>query len=921
MKDICNCCEGIEPTTPLAIANRPGLDALRYRAGTHATFLETMLARLSSSQYPALHKLTARNPSDPAIALLDAWATVADVLTFYQERLANEGFLRTATERRSVLELANLVGYAPRPGVTASVYLAYTVDENTKDEVVIPQGARAQSVPDPGELPQTFETSEELRARREWNALKPRLGRPHNLNNPEDANKIDTLYTQGIDMNLHPNDLLLFVFGKEKDKLIHRRIEKVEHLHSEKLTKLELQDAQSSTPKQAKSQKSAIQSRIEQITKDTGSITSYVVPITLELDPEVVKDSIYPAWRNANLHPPSVPQVFAFRVTASLFGHNAPKRLKIANGVPEEIPDFPIEEEGDQIYLDGSYEGILSDSWVIVENGQETYIIAKVTSPQHKISRAAYGIVGKTTFFTLSDPADGNVLNWYTDKKSFLKLRKVVVHVQSEELTLADEPIPASEPVGAYDTIFLDTLVEGLEIGRRLIVSGEQVIKGTTGVMGSELAILAAVKQRVFKKRLDDKIQTELTLVNRLAHRYKRDTVTIYANVVKATHGETRTEVLGSGDGSKALQAFTLKQPPLTYVAAPVPSGVESTLQVRVNDLQWHAADTLTGLSTNDRSFIIKTDDDGQTTVIFGNGQQGARLPTGVENVRAEYRSGIGKAGNVKARQISLLMTRPLGVKEVINPRPASGGADKESRDQARVSAPLAVMALDRLVSVQDYADFARIYAGVGKASATQLSASRRELVYVTIAGADDSLVDKHSDLYHNLVQALRRHGDPHQPLQVEIRELLVLFIQAGVRVLPDHRWESVEPQIRCALLDTFSFERRELGQDVLYAEVVSTIQAVKGVDYVDLDVLDAASRDDTLAFLAQNKQPDLLAFLASERKKRSGLQEGQPQPRKRIPVHLARLDAKRADGIAPAQLAFLSPDVPDTLILKEIPA
>ena len=44
---------------------------------------------------------------------------------------------------------------------------------------------------------------------------------------------------------------------------------------------------------------------------------------------------------------------------------------------------------------------------------------------------------------------------------------------------------------------------------------------------------------------------------------YKRDAVTIYGNVVKATHGETRNETLGSGDGSQALQSFMLKQPPL----------------------------------------------------------------------------------------------------------------------------------------------------------------------------------------------------------------------------------------------------------------------------------------------------------------------------------------------------------------------
>ena len=52
-----------------------------------------------------------------------------DVLAFYQERLANESFLRTATERRSILELARLIGYQPSPGVAASTWLAFTLQE------------------------------------------------------------------------------------------------------------------------------------------------------------------------------------------------------------------------------------------------------------------------------------------------------------------------------------------------------------------------------------------------------------------------------------------------------------------------------------------------------------------------------------------------------------------------------------------------------------------------------------------------------------------------------------------------------------------------------------------------------------------------------------------------------------------------
>ena len=186
--ETCGCCEGVQAVTPLPTANRPGLNSLSYRIGTHGAFLETMEARLGNMSWTVtdsngqstdirpLSGLTTRDRSDPAIALLDGWATVADVLTFYQERIANENYLRTATERRSVLELARLVGYSLRPGVAASVYLAYTVDDNQTQPVIIDPGARAQSIPaGPGELPQTFETADQLLARAEWSNLQARV--------------------------------------------------------------------------------------------------------------------------------------------------------------------------------------------------------------------------------------------------------------------------------------------------------------------------------------------------------------------------------------------------------------------------------------------------------------------------------------------------------------------------------------------------------------------------------------------------------------------------------------------------------------------------------------------------------------------------------------------------------------------------
>ena len=106
--DTCGCCE-LPASTPLLALNRPGLSAIAFRVGTYASFRQSMLQRIARMQ--ALSALQTRSDDDYAITLLDMWATVADVLTFYQERIANEGYLRTARLRDSVLRMARLLDY------------------------------------------------------------------------------------------------------------------------------------------------------------------------------------------------------------------------------------------------------------------------------------------------------------------------------------------------------------------------------------------------------------------------------------------------------------------------------------------------------------------------------------------------------------------------------------------------------------------------------------------------------------------------------------------------------------------------------------------------------------------------------------------------------------------------------------------
>jgi hypothetical protein len=217
----CGCCQGIAVATPLAAGNPPGQTRIAVRVGAHGDFLSSMLARLSSPAYPALGGLTVRRGDDFAIALLDSSAYLADLLAFYTERFAAEGYLRTATSERSLRLLGRLVGHVPKPGVSASTYLAYTVNQDPAQgettEVTIPRGSRSQSVPGQNEEPVPFEIGEDLVARWAWNDLSVRQRRSYQLS-LEGLPDRREVQLDGTANNLKPGDRLLFVFGAERGR-------------------------------------------------------------------------------------------------------------------------------------------------------------------------------------------------------------------------------------------------------------------------------------------------------------------------------------------------------------------------------------------------------------------------------------------------------------------------------------------------------------------------------------------------------------------------------------------------------------------------------------------------------------------------------------------------------------------------------
>ena len=90
----------------------------RLPDGDFAPFRHALLRHLAGETELDIWQPTAG--SDLGLQVLDWWAYIADILTFYNERIANEDYLGTASLDTSVRRLVGLLGYRPRPGIGAT---------------------------------------------------------------------------------------------------------------------------------------------------------------------------------------------------------------------------------------------------------------------------------------------------------------------------------------------------------------------------------------------------------------------------------------------------------------------------------------------------------------------------------------------------------------------------------------------------------------------------------------------------------------------------------------------------------------------------------------------------------------------------------------------------------------------------------
>jgi hypothetical protein len=815
--ETCGCCEGIGASTPQGLANRAGLSAIAYRIGEYAQFRESMLAGLSSSTYPALAGLRTRAADDFTLGLIDAVACAADVLTFYQERLANESYLRTATERVSLQEMAKLIGYRLRPGVAAETLLAFALETprtpppdlppepgafvtGIPTSLTLASGLQVQSVPGPDEKPQTFETVEKIAARPEWNAVRPWMSAPR-----FPGFGATELWLQGVGNDLRPGDALLFV-GDEF--LAHPTTNN---------------------------------------NWDFRLIDSVVV--------ETANDRTHVTWKRGlgsvtpHSDPPVAPQVHVLRQRAAVSGGNAPLWLSMNNEFKTnylngrrdfgEWPEFTISPQAGHVDLDSVFAEVRPGGFAVLVKGEgsrpdrfevagtrivvrpdagsrsDAYVELYIITSTSEVSRAAFGISGQVMRLGLQ----GQNLD-----KFFGLPRETSVYVQSERLALAASPVTAA--IGG-DQLPLAVGAKGLQPGRRLIVKGNRADNGETLV---HQATLVGVQPHP--------LGATLTITPPLPAALKRDTVVVHANVALATHGETVLQILGAGDASESFQRFELKRVPLTYRSAAGETGADSELSVRVDDVEWAERPTLFGAAPTERAYTLSTDEQGKTFVVFGDGVRGVRLPSGVNNVRARYRQGIGREGNVSTDQLTQLTTRPLGLKSVSNPAAAQGGTDPEPAEQARRTIPLGTRTLGRAVSLLDYEDFALAFTGIAKAQAQVLQLPIGPTIAITVAGQDGAALSPVNPVWNNLLLALKASGDPH--VNVALLSHQASSFRLGLKVKRDPAYEPkpLLAAVEAALRTHYSFALGSLAQPMLQSDVIAVAHSVPGVVAVDLDLL-----------------------------------------------------------------------------------
>jgi len=752
----CPCDQRVFPS-PLSIA--AGLDTLPRQLGGFPDYRQALLAALA--QQPALGQWRASGDDDLGVMLLEMWAYIGDVVSFYDQVIANEAYLRTAQQFTSLRRLTQLLGYVPRPAVAARVDLAVQV--TGRQPVTLAKGTAFRSAAFDEEPPQVFEL------------VTPRTVHPLNNRWTLARSRPTTL---GPTLAADPDQV--------------------------EVTALLLQRA----------------SRIvigESLLVQAGSMAVGVtvdrVNDVMGEDGQAYREVTFtdPIYLPAAVKPEAV-QMLRPTLAAALWT----------------LTDEPA-ITGDTLLLESFYRAIRPRQWVLIENdsGQQWRQVQR--AGDHAISLEPPG----PTVVTVKDENDEPVES---------TIEAPPLSVSTTQLTLT-QAVSLSGTADEFTVRYGLTSVGTVTAPLTLTVSSADplAIANSRTLPTPTTAPTWTPPQRFL---LEDANQRGVALRGRLDTRSGQvipddgedwqppltAPIKVFGNVVTAVRGETVIgEILGSGNAAIANQTFELKKKPLTYVASPTTTddrGVVSSLTVYVNGVQWTEVPTFFRAAPTDPVYILRPTDDGGTAVTFGDGLRGLRLPSGQDNVLANYRFGAG-AASPPAGGITQLAKPVPGISTVRNPVAAYGGADAESTSELRQYAPQSTLTLGRIVSLPDMAAVAAAVPGVRSvAVAWQWSGRRqRRLARIWYIGA--------AGLAATILKTLRQRSAPAVLLDVEaavgVPVILAIDVEISDRYVTAKVLADLEARLIAPKTGMLVPERIGIGQPLYRSQLLAAITAVPG--------------------------------------------------------------------------------------------
>lgn len=305
---------------------------------------------------------------------------------------------------------------------------------------------------------------------------------------------------------------------------------------------------------------------------------------------------------------------------------------------------------------------------------------------------------------------------------------------------------------------------------------------------------------------------------------------------VTATQGESRGYGVDDDNGKIGDSDGTPNQ---VYQIPEIPV-VNNSIEIYVSGVKFTQVPYLIDYQGYDPVFSVITNSDGETFVQFGDNISG-RIPNNGAEIFAYYRVGGGTLGNVAAGSIRYILTNSAIGLTVNNPNvgelsgAASGGADPEATDSIRINAPKSIRALNRAVSLADYAALAIQVPGVAKSIAV---ADVFSSVTLFIAPYGDSGLQSDgitsSVVFNNLAEEVLDYFTDKIPpgvsLTLQPPTYVDVRIKLDVVILPQYKSSQVVANINSAINQLFAFDNVSFNDRIYPADLYKVLGEIEGI-------------------------------------------------------------------------------------------